>query len=184
MTPLAKIKNRCRIDDITGCWIWTGAVRGSNGGLTRMPNVYSEDYTADPTGNTKKTQTGNRAAWHAITGQPIPEGHRVFKAPCCSEGLCVNPGHMACGTTAQWGKSVTTRGNCKGSHARIQANRALGRSKSHVTAEIAQEIRSSPETGRALSSRLDISESVISRVRTGQLLSVLAVQNPFAGLMT
>lgn len=184
MTPLEKIKSRCHIDDITGCWVWKGAVSRSNGGQFNQPRVYSEDYTADATGKTKVVQTGNRAAWHAATGKPIPNGHRVYKSARCTNGLCVNPAHLECGTTADWGAAVAKKGHWKGVNDRIQANRAIARTKTEVTPELAREILASHETGRAISCRLKLHVSIVSRVRTGQLVSVLTQGNPFAGLMT
>lgn len=183
MTPLQRIKDRCTVDEITGCWIWKGATSPSNGGKTRQPRVHSEDYTADPTGKVKTTQTGNRAAWHAANRKPIPSGHRVFKAPCCTNGLCVNPAHLQCGTTEDWGQSVATKGIWRGVPARIAANRAIGRANSVVTPEMAREIAASPDLGIHISARLGIGRSVVSRVRRGQLRSIAAVTNPFAGLL-
>ena len=182
VTHIDTIKDRCHIDTITGCWMWRGAVSLSNGGSTRQPRVWTVDYTRDATGNTKTVQTGNRAAWHAHTGQPIPPGHRVFKTSACTNGMCVNPAHMQCGTTTSWGKSVARKGVWKGSSARIQANRATGRARSHVDAATVADIRNSTETGEAIAARLGIGRSIVSKARRGQMKSMLA-GNPFAGLM-
>ena len=182
MTAIDIIKDRCHTDDLTGCWIWRGAVGLSNGGTTRQPRVHSVDYTADPSGNTKTVQTGNRAAWHAFTGRPIPKGHRVYKLACCAGGLCVNPAHLACGTTTEWGQAVAAQGRWKSSNARIQANRAIGRKRSVVSAAMLADIRTSSETGEALAARLGIGRTVVSRARRGQMKSMLA-GNPFAGLI-
>lgn len=184
MTPaLQKIKDRCRIDSITGCWLWTGAVAMSNGGATKQARIHTEDYTQDETGNTKRVQPGNRAAWHALTGKPIPAGHRVFKTADCNDTLCVNPAHMQCGTTNDWGNSLASKGVWKGQAARIRANRAIGRTRSNVTPSVAAEILNSNETGQQLSARLQLGPTVVSRVRRGQMRSIQQINNPFAGLM-
>lgn len=183
MTPINKIKDRCRIDELSGCWIWTGATSVSNGGQTHQPRAWSVDYSKDLSGKTKTVQTGNRAAWHAVTGKPIPEGHLVFKAACCTNGLCVNPAHLQCGTTEDWGKSVAAKEIWKDQQTRIQANRAIGRARSVVTPELVREIQSSSESGLSFAARTGIPNSVISRVRRGQLKSVVSVNNPFLGLM-
>ncbi len=184
MTPLQRIKSRCRVDSITGCWIWTGATSKSNGGTTVQPRIHCEDYTRDASGKTKTVQSGNHAAWHAFTGKPIPAGHRVFKTACCTDGMCVNPAHLQCGTTTEWGSSLTSKGIWKGQATRIRANRAIGRTRSHVTPAMAAEILKSNETGLQLAARLQIGDSVVSRVRRGQLPSIHQINNPFAGLMS
>jgi hypothetical protein len=178
---LARIKDRCHVDD-NGCWIWRGATTASNGGTTVRPRVWGADYSADPTGATMSVQTGNRAAWHAHTGLPIPKGHLVYRAPCCASSLCLNPEHLQCGTNAAWGKSLAAKGTLRGVNARIQANRRIGRMRSHITAEMMLEICASPETGEALAARLGIGPSIVSRARRGQMAS-MRVGNPFAGLM-
>lgn len=180
---LEDIKGRCHIDEITECWVWRGATSDKIGGSALIPRVYGPNFTRDPTGNTKTVQTGNRAVWHALTGKPIPAGYRVFKRVICTNSLCLNPDHLRCGTAKQWGQSMATKGTWKGQAARISANRAIGRSLSVITDEIAAEIRNSDETGLAISKRIGISESVISRTRNMKLKSEF-VGNPFAGLMT
>lgn len=176
MTPLQKIKDRCRIDEITGCWIWTGAT--SSG---RYPRIYAPDYTTN--GGKHKSQTGARAVWHVKTGKAIPPGFRVFHKKCSEDG-CVNPAHLECGPTAAWGQQLQETGAWKNQPNRIQANRATGRARSVVTPAMAREIAASTDRGTHLSARLGIGRTVVSRVRRGQLRSVVAVTNPFAGLMT
>ena len=184
MTDLERIRNRCHIDSITGCWEWRGSTSASNDGLTLSPRVYATDYTRNAEGTIKTVQTGNRAAWHASTLEPIPEGYRVYRSKCCFNGLCVNPDHLACGTMEQWGKNVAKKGIWKNVPNRIQANRAIGRKSSHVTPEIFKLIQSSPKTGTQLGIELGINQSVISRARRGYIKSISVLANPFAGLMS
>ena len=183
MSPIDKIKDRCRIDTFTGCWVWAGALSPSNGGKTKQPRLWAPDYTLDASGNTKTVQTGNRAAWHASTGAAIPAGWRVFKAAACNNGLCVNPAHLQCGSTSAWGQSVAAKAIWKGQQTRIKANRATGRARSYVTTDMAREIQASDETGVQISARTGLNNSIVSKVRTGQLVSVLAINNPFSRLM-
>lgn len=184
MTPLQRIKGRCRIDSITGCWNWTGATSNSNGGTTRQPRMHSEDYTRDPSGKIKTTQTGNRAAWHAYTGKPIPQGHRVFKADCCTNGMCVNPEHLQCGTTSDWGRSVAAKEIWRGSQTRINANRIIGRKLAALTPEQVREIHASQDKGIDLAERLGATPQLVSRARNQHMAYVRhAVGNPWGGLL-
>lgn len=184
MTPIERIKGRCTVDEITGCWIWKGATSNSNGGKFRQPRVHSEDYTVDPSGQTKKTQTGNRAAWHAHTGKPIAPGHRVFKAACCTNGLRINPAHLQCGSTAEWGRSVAGKGIWRGVTERINANRLIGRKHAALTPEQVREIHASDDKGIDLADRLGVSAQIVSRARNQHMAYVRqAVGNPWGGLL-
>lgn len=173
MTPLQQIKDRCRVDDLTGCWLWTGAM--SEG---KYPRVHAMDHTA----GAKRVQTGPRAAWQAATGKAIPPGHRVYHKHCAAPA-CLNPAHLACGPTADWGAHLAATDAWKGQAARIQANRATGRKRSSVTPELALAFMASNQTGTALAIEHGIKRSVISNARNGKLVSVLSVANPFAGLL-
>lgn len=174
MTTLQKIKDRCRIDADTGCWIWAGALSAG-----KYPRIWAPDHTA---GGQLKAQNGIRAVWHVVTGKAIAPGHRVYHQQC-TQNACVCPAHINCGPTASWGAQVARHGNWKGQSTRIQANRAIGRKRSHVTPELVREILHSDETGLQLAARLDIGPTLISRVRRGTMKSVQSVSNPFAGLM-
>lgn len=174
MTTLQKIKDRCRIDPDTGCWLWAGALSAG-----KYPRIWAPDHTA---GGMYKAQNGIRAVWHVVTGRPIPLGYRVYHYKC-SNNACVCPAHITCGPTASWGKALAAHGIWKGQSTRIQANRAIGRSRSHVTPALAHEIQHSNETGQQLAQRLGLGASVVSRTRRGQMTSVQVVNNPFAGLM-
>lgn len=175
MTHLARIKDRCRIDEFTECWLWTG---GKSEG--KHPRVYAPDYTACE--GEMNTQTGMRAVWHAHTGKPIPKGWRVYHAMCKTHE-CLNPDHLACGPTSAWGKNLAAGGTWKGQPARIQANRAIGRARSVIKPGMALEIQQSDESGIAIAARLGISDAVVSNVRRGKLKAVLASGNPFAALI-
>lgn len=184
MTELSRLKGRCYIDPITGCWLWKGATSMSNGGTTEQPHVYSTDYTKDPSGATKTVQTGNRAAWHAHTGKPIPAGHRVYKAACCSHNLCINPAHMACGTNTDWGRSVQAKGIWRGVPARINASRITGKKRAKITRAMALEIINSEETGIALAARLQLTPKMVSKARNQRIPYVRElVGNPWSGLL-
>lgn len=174
MTTLQHIHDRCRVDEHTGCWHWSGALSGG-----KYPRIHAPDHTR---GGAMRVQTGTRAVWHVATGLPIPHGHRVYHQGC-SDAACLNPAHLACGPDAAWGEQVARHGIWKNQPTRIQANRATGRKRSHITPALAAEILASNETGIALAARLGVGNTLISRVRRGQMKAVQLAGNPFAGLM-
>jgi hypothetical protein len=170
---LQSIKDRCRIDADTGCWHWSGAKAQG-----KYPRIHAPDYSD---GGTMRVQTGLRAAWQASTGKAIPTGHRVYHRDC-SNHTCVNPAHIACGPTADWGKQVAKTGAWKNQPKRIIANRATGRKRSLVTPSAAHYIATSSSTGRALALELGLSNALVSRVRRSKHMASHAA-NPFAGLL-
>ena len=172
---MERIKGRCRIDDCTGCWIWCGAL------VEGYPRVYAPNFTRNVDGK-PGVQNGTRAMWHVSSGKPIPKGYRVYHAKC-TNALCINPDHLQCGPSAHVGIRIKTAGIFRDQPARIQANRQLGRARSKVTPELARYIASSSKSGEALANELNLGRTIISRVRRGTLVSVLAIGNPFSGLI-
>lgn len=158
MKDLEEIRGRCRIVD--GHWLWAGALRPDG-----RPHVYAPDHTKG--GMT--SQPGPRAVWHCITEKPIPADWRAYGT--CSEKTCVNPAHVKCGPCTELGAHIAASGVLKNKTVRILANRAIGRKQSRLTQSLIAEIQRSAETGRELSRRLQLSEQLVSKVRTGQARS-------------
>lgn len=170
---LDDIRDRCHIDD-DDHWIWKGAL--SDG---KWPRIWAPDHTKD--GSPMVVQTGRRAVWHVSTGKPIPARWRVYGT--CDVDRCLNPKHMECGTTTDWGAQVQKSGVHSGSIRRQTASRQTGRKRSVLTPETYQEIMGSNETGRALARRLGISEQTVSRVKGGKIVCFEAAGGLFSGLL-
>lgn len=157
---LDELKLRCRIDDVTGCWIWSGAVKSRN----TWPQPVT--WWVSPDGKGEITQT-RRVAW-MLSGKRIPDGRIVFR--CCDNPLCVNPKHANVGTRADAGAHLSDTGRLKGcpkrrAHAVKQfAHRNLPAEKvAHVEAllsgglsiyAIARQERMSYRTVKKIASRL------------------------------
>lgn len=172
MKLLAEIRDRCRIEG--SHWLWMGAT--SAGG----PNVWAPDFTRDPEGS-KRNQRGPRAVWHIKTGKPIPAGFRVFKT--CTEPLCVNPAHLECIPTAEWGRRLREEGTWKGDLRIIARNRKTARGRTAMTPQKAQVILASPDKGhRALGRELGVHHQAVARVRSGEFTSLMPVASIFSGL--
>lgn len=167
------IKGRCRIDELTGCWLWVGAK--SEG----WPRIWAPDHTNH--GGELRTQTGRRAAWHVKTGKPIPAGWRVFGT--CQARNCVNPAHMVCEPVSVQGQKVAASGKLKGNIARITANRKTGRTRAGLDAETRNAVRESEESGLVLAGRLGCSPQTISRIRNRRDMAFQPVGGMFTGLM-
>lgn len=154
---LDRIKGRCRIDDETGCWIWTGA----------FGNGVAHVSVTNPTTGKLITTTGNRAAWMAAKG-PIPEGKIIYRT-ACTNLACINPGHLTCGTKAEWGKAAAALGSFAITPERRILNTRSSRSRPKtLTPEEVRMIRSSPKTGKQIAEDLGVLPQTVSKVRRGE----------------
>lgn len=127
-----------------------------------------------------QTQTGRRAVWHLSTGKPIPNNHRVYGT--CSNRQCLNPAHMKCGPSTEWGAHKSASGVHKTIKHQIGARKA-GRARSVLTPETYEEILTSSETGIAIAARLGVSMQTVSRARNGQMTCFQSVGDMFSSLI-
>lgn len=173
MKTLEEIRSRCVITE-DGHWLWRGALRADG-----RAAIWSPDYTTGRMQN----QSGPRAVWHCSTERPIPPKWRAYGT--CDEQTCCNPAHVKCTSETDYGKWLARAGVFKGQTRRILANRATGRSRSKLTPALIQEIQASEETGVALSLRLGLRTTLISRARRGEVTAFHgAASGMFAQLMT
>ena len=201
MKTLDEVYGRCRIDEITGCWVWGGALSCG------FPRVYGPDWAATrermdaaleiafashwESAKTKGaileamepalvSQPGRRAVWQMVTGKPIPNGWRVYGK--CLNDHCLNFDHMSCGTVAEIGKFTAKVGRFKNQPNRILANRRIGLKRTTVTQERFDEILLSEESGVQISARTGISRTIVSKIRTGGMMVHRPAGGLFAGL--
>lgn len=136
---LSDIRDRCRIDRETGCWLWSMAV--STGGrphssLTPRVLLPKGVLSAD-----HRTVSVPRASW-LMSGRTLEPGHLVWRT--CGRELCVNPDHLMAGTKAEEGAWTRESGRLRGSLMRVAVNTR--------NAAKAQAIK--PETVRAIEQQL------------------------------
>lgn len=167
---LERIKGRCRIDEITGCWVWTGAM---SGGLT--PAIHAMDYRR----GRMVTQTGQRAAWQAAKERALPKRWRVWRT--CANHVCVNPDHLMAGSAQAYGEHIIRTGRFRGSELRRLANIATGVALRKVTDEQVLEVMTSGETLEVAAARLGVAKSTVARYRRGERRSSSA--GIFSGLI-
>lgn len=173
MRTIDQVRGACRIDDITGCWVWTGATDKG------QPKIYAPDWTNRDGALT--TQTGQRAVWHMLNQHAIPTRWRVYST--CRTARCLNPEHLKVGSQKQWGRDSAAWGALRGD-IRVQVrNRRTGQARSDLTPETYAEVLTSKEKGVEIARRLDVSESTVSKARRGTIVCFQPIGGMFSGLL-
>ena len=155
MNSLDRIKGRCRVDDITGCWNWTGAT-SSGRPTASVPVAWSAAHSA--------VVSVLRLSYGFHKPKEKLDKRMVWRK--CANNACVNPEHLMAGTRKQWGQWVKdqgTRQDTQGTASRLHVRIATG--KTQLTMELAQWVRESTQTGKAIAQALGCSETQISRAR-------------------
>lgn len=152
------LRDRCHVDDITGCWIWKHAAPQG------VPHV----HFVHPVRKVRTTAKGRRASLIIASGHDLPRGHVAWRKACCHEDLCVNPAHACSGTKAEWGKWLTKTGAVKNLPSKSAgAKRAWDRRGRKITPEMRQIILNDPASNEKLAKRLGVSSFAIWSCRQG-----------------
>ncbi len=135
---LDDVRDRCRIDDETGCWVWAMACSG------RSPRAH---VRAGVIGDKAGVTTVARLSW-VLSGRELAPKHHVYRLACCGEPLCVNPDHLGAGTRAAMSSAVLARG---GYHtAKLQLVRRAGNLAQALPLETVQAVQRSIEGGASV----------------------------------
>lgn len=150
------LRQRCWVDDITGCWHWKGAVTQDGHPVMWMPQL-------------DKTTTAGVAICVLKTGSTPKKG--VFWRCICDTRGCANPDHRRPGSrSAQMLAAKITRSPL--TRARMSIGKCGRRPR--LTDEQQAEIRDSSDSLRVLAERYGISQSTASRIRQGIRRQLLA----------
>ena len=143
------------IDD---CWEWEGS---------KAPRGYGT-FSMRKSGVERKTFSAHRFAWAIANKCDIPEGKMICHH--CDNPSCVNPKHLYMGTGFDNNSDTVERGRAK--------RKTGGRcSWAKLTEEDVKEIRLSTETQVVLAKRFGVSQSHISRLRTGNRKLWTCIEN-------
>lgn len=157
---LEDLRERCVVDDFTGCWTFQVQHRPARRGDWGC-NVWLSDQ--------QRSETLQRAGW-LLAGRPMGKGRGWVVWRTCTNLLCCNPAHLRAGPREQMGQWQEQKGTLRGDPKRAAINRRIkiesGQSK--LTHELADWIRESAQTGLAIAHALDVSRTCVSRVRMGQ----------------
>lgn len=144
-----RIRNRTKIDPVTGCWIWQGHIGG---------NGYGDVRVGSRCDGSRKSAKAHRAIWQALHG-PIPKGLVIMHK--CDVRLCCNPDHLAMGTQSENLIDALTKG-------RRVSPRGEEQGRAKLTDESVREIRTryKPKvcTFEALAREYGVTPATIARV--------------------
>lgn len=166
ISTVARLRARCKVDQKTGCWHYSGSVE--HGG----PKL----WIWHPEKQKFEVMAGAKAA-ATLSGKPIPPRGRAWMGCCCSD--CVNPAHVLTGTMLEWGAFLRERGLWRNSATRRAASIAAGRARSNLDMEQARAIRAANTTIDEEAAIRGVGRSQISRIRVGR---AWREPNPFQGL--
>lgn len=143
-----RFKAKYRVDAITGCWLWVGAIGA---------HCYGHIKSAG------KAERAHRVSWELHNG-PIPksDGHNVI---CvlhkCDTPTCVNPGHLFLGTQAD---NMADR-DAKGRQAKGEGA-GTARLTMREVVEIRRKYANGTVTQKYLADEFSISQTTVSEIVT------------------
>ena len=130
----------------TGCLLWAGSVNHKGYGVIMVRKGYNKST--------------HRVAWEVANGRAIPDGLHVLHK--CDTPSCVNPDHLWLGTNRDNVRDCFAKGR------RLVGAARLKPSNTKLSTEIAEAIRKSPLSDKALASQYGVAHSLIHRIKTGQ----------------
>jgi hypothetical protein len=153
LTPLARFELSWIPEPNSGCWLWLGRPRGSNGYGGFMMN--------------ERVYVAHRASWLLLRGE-IPDGKLVLHH--CDNPSCVNPHHLFLGTHQdneddKVRKGRQARGD-KLAHPRA-AGEANGNSK--LTIQAVREIRAATVPQRSVAKAYGVTQALVSKIQRGEI---------------
>lgn len=162
---LADLRDRCTIDDETGCWNWSLAVATSRGGVIPMVHLAAGVL---PGVDRQSTVPAARAAW-LLSGRTLAPGHVVYRHVCEAK-RCINPKHCAAATRPDALAAVAATGRNRGKPQR-QVSTALARrcmAKPVDVVRRAEEMFAAGVMQKDVRAQLKLSQKTAAAIREGR----------------
>jgi hypothetical protein len=160
------IRQRCRVDDLTGCWSWSMAISDGKDHLSsRTPRV---SLPAGVMSGGTRTMSVGRVSW-LMAGRKLRQGHVVWRT-CCND-TCVAPAHLMSGTKGQEGAWMSANGHRRGDPLRAAINRRTNAATQAVPADVVRQIErrlSAGELQKHVSADMGIHKATISKIARGK----------------
>lgn len=175
---LEDLRNRCAIDDETGCWHWRLAVATSRGGMVPMVHLAAGVL---PGVDRPATAPAARAAW-LLSGRRLAPGHVVYRH-LCEAKRCINPEHCAAGTRPQALAAVAATGRNRGKPERAVITAKARRSlvKPAEVVRQAEQMFAAGEMQKVVRAQLGLSQKTAAAIRQGRHVHSAARQGLLRG---
>lgn len=150
---LQYILDRCKVDEVSGCWEWSLA-------MSLDVPVCGRNIIG--------CSSAVKAAW-LLSGRRLPNGHVVWRATCDNK-RCVNPVHMLSGTRGQMRKWCGESGREKGDPARAAKNRITLAARA-VPVDVVRQAEEMFATGamnKTVFEALHLSKKTAMRIKAGR----------------
>jgi hypothetical protein len=163
---LEDIRQRCHVDDVTGCWEWALAIsEGGKPHSSRTPRVCLPSGVMEGGG---RSMSVARASW-LMSGRKIRPGCGVWRT-CCNDA-CVAPGHLKSGTKVEEGAWMAASGHRRGKPWRAAVNRRTNAACQAVPVDVVRAIEVRLRAGelhREISADTGIHKATISKIARGR----------------
>ena len=151
---IADIRNRCNVDEDTGCWHWKLAMNCG------APHIHFQ-----LAGKTH-TMRGRRAVKAIEAGAPLPTAMNAIGLDTC-DADCVAPDHIKAVSRYVVGQQIRRLGKCK-TIRKAASGRAAALKNRKLTLEQVAEIRHSDETQHALAAKFGVTQYAVWAVLSGK----------------
>ena len=160
---LLDLRERCVIDQETGCWLWRGAMSRGRGQPTSRVWLPS-DAKAEGAGT---VMVAARAAW-ILAGKPLQAGQVVWRSQC-TRSDCINPHHGAAGTRPEMHAAFVADGRLRGDPWRAVVNAKNRRSTILPVEKVraAEAMFAAGATHKEVRAALGMSSETAARIRDG-----------------
>lgn len=156
------LRVRCRVDELTDCWIWAGAQRRGSA-VVWMPDLGT-------------SVAMGYAVFYLKHGKPPPRGARYV--PTCGRALCGNPAHRRLGDCSELHTLLRPQLTPEHrAHIVISSRRAKG---SAYTPDLARRVRVDGAPAHAVAEAHGVPVSLVQRIRRGLPKDTVAMSSVFA----
>ncbi len=163
---LEDLRQRCVIEEETGCWVWKAAMsRSLKRKVAPSPRVWIPDPKTLGDG---VLMTAGRAAW-LLSGRKLAAGQVVWRS-VCNRSECINPAHGRAVTRAEMHSGIAAAGFNRGQPERSAINlRSCMRMATPV--DKVREIEAAFKAGsncKQVRARFGIAQETAAAVRDGR----------------
>lgn len=149
------IRDRCKVDDETGCWIWS---------LSFYENAPRINFKLN---GKRYSMRGRRAAQTVKTGKIVDPKMICYGLDKCHNS-CVNPAHIKVGPKEEFGKALSKSGKLKNVPNKVAAAKKAHSVNNKLTEDQVRIIRMTDRSSRELAEEFGVHRGHIQNIRRGR----------------